>query len=62
IPASIAKNISRSISGYIILSALLGSIISAAGIFIAKTFSFLPGPAIILSGITLFLLSLLLKR
>lgn len=62
IPASIAKNVSRSMSGYMVSSALFGGAISVAGVLIAYSFGFLPGPTIILSGTTLFLLSLLFKR
>ena len=58
IPAAIAKNVSRSMRGYIILSALLGGAISVAGMWLAETLRFLPGPSIILFGVGLFLLSL----
>ena len=58
IPASISKNISRSITGYIFLSALLGGLISFFGVVLASRFGYLPGPAIVLLGIGLFVLSL----
>ncbi len=62
IPASIAKNVSRSMRGYVISSAILGGAISVAGVWIAETFRFLPGPAIVLLGVAIFLLSLPLAR
>lgn len=62
IPASIAKNISRSMRRYVITSAVLGGVISVAGVWIADTFRLLPGPSIVLLGVGLFLLSLLAGR
>ncbi len=62
IPASIAKNVSRSVRGYIVLSALLGGVISVGGMWMADSFRFLPGPSIILFGVSLFLVSLLVVR
>ncbi|HTS51632.1 MAG TPA: metal ABC transporter permease [Bryobacteraceae bacterium] len=62
IPASIAKNLSRSMRHYVISSAILGGAISVAGVWMAETFRFLPGPAIVLLGVALFLLSLPLAR
>ena len=58
IPASVAKNITRTMKEFVAVSTLLGWIISTAGLFIAHAFSFLPGPSIILFGVGLFLLSL----
>lgn len=58
IPASIAKNISRTMGGYIILSTLFGGLISLFGVIIASRMGFLPGPAIIILGIGVFVVSL----
>lgn len=58
IPASIAKNVTKNMKSYILLSAFLGAAISAAGVFIAYFFNILPGPAIILFGISIFIVSL----
>jgi zinc transport system permease protein len=58
IPAAIAKNVSRSMRGYLILSSLLGGAISLGGMWIAGVLRLLPGPSIILFGVGLFLLSL----
>lgn len=62
IPASIAKNISRSMRGYISSAAFLGGILSVLGVGIARYFHFLPGPTIILVGIGLFLCSLAVRQ
>lgn len=62
IPAAIAKNVSRSMRGYLILSALPGGAIWVGGVWIAGLFRFLPGPCIILFGVGLFLLILLPGR
>jgi ABC-type Mn2+/Zn2+ transport system permease subunit len=62
IPASIAKNIAKSMKGYIFSSVLLGGFISVTGLFIARIFSFFPGPSIILFGVGLFLISLVFPR
>lgn len=62
IPASIAKNVSNSMRRFIVASTLLGGVISVTGLFIAHTFSFFPGPSIILFGVGLFLISLVLPR
>ncbi len=62
IPASIAKNITRSAKSYIIISAIAGCLISAAGVLIAYFWHLLPGPTIIILGIVIFLLSFLIKK
>lgn len=58
IPASIAKNLARSTTGYIMLSVILGGVISFGGALVASLYGFLPGPTIILFGVGVFLLSL----
>jgi ABC-type Mn2+/Zn2+ transport system permease subunit len=58
IPASIAKNISRSMRVYVLLSSVLGGVISVAGVWIAELFKVPPGPSIVLLGVGVFLLSL----
>lgn len=58
IPASIAKNLTKSIKGFLILSSALGGFIAIVGMFIAQNFEFPPGPAIVLFGAIIFLLSL----
>ena len=58
IPASVAKNISRSMKMYLPLSAALGGAISVGGVLIADKLSFVPGPTIVLFGVGLFAISL----
>jgi ABC-type Mn2+/Zn2+ transport system permease subunit len=62
IPASIGKNLAKSMRAFLIISTLLGGIISVAGLFVAHMFTFLPGPSIILFGVALFLISLVFPR
>jgi len=62
IPASIARNVTRGMREYVIVSSLLGGAISVAGVWIAWTFRFLPGPSIILLGVAIFLVSIALRR
>lgn len=61
IPASIARNLTGSIKSYIFLSAFLGAAISVVGVVIAYLFNLLPGPAIVLLGIFVFIASFFLK-
>jgi ABC-type Mn2+/Zn2+ transport system permease subunit len=46
----------------VILSAILGGAISVAGVWLAESFRFLPGPAIVLLGVGIFVLSLPFAR
>lgn len=62
IPASIAKNISRSMTGYLMLSTFFGAAVAVGGTLFAQTFGFLPGPAIILFGVGIFVISFLFRR
>ena len=62
IPASIAKNLTRSMRPYVIVSSLLGGAISVVGVRIADTLRFPPGPSIVLLGVGIFLLSLPMAR
>lgn len=62
IPASIAKNVSRSITEYLVFSAVLGGLVASAGFILAWYLGFLPGPTIILLGVALFVVSIFFKR
>lgn len=61
IPAALAKNVAPSIRALLVSSAFFGVFISGGGLIIANTFSFLPGPTIILFGIGLFVVSLVIR-
>lgn len=62
IPASIAKNTTRSMAGFLVLSTVLGGLVASGGVVLARYFGLLPGPVIILFGITLFIFSILFRR
>ncbi len=62
IPASIAKNLAQSMRRYVVLSAILGGAISVSGVWLAASFRFLPGPAIVLLGVGMFALTLPFAR
>ncbi len=62
IPAAAAKNISRGMGQYMILSTVLGGVIGAGGFLIASSLGWLAGPTIVLLGIAFFLISLLLRK
>lgn len=58
IPPLIAKNIGRTIKTYMVLSSLIGAAIAAGGVVLARYYGFLPGPAIVLLGVFIFILSI----
>lgn len=62
IPASIAKNLAQGMRRYVLLSAILGGGISVAGVWVADSFHFLPGPAIVLLGAGVFAVTLPFAR
>ena len=62
IPALVARNLARSMRGYLVFSACLGGMISVAGVILAGRFHFLPGPTIVLFGVGCFIVSLLFSK
>lgn len=62
IPASIADNLARSTRQYVTASSALGGAISVAGVRLAMSFRFPPGPTIVLLGVGVFLLTLLVGQ
>lgn len=58
IPAAVAKNIGRSMAGFIIISTIAGGVIAVLGASASRTFGMPPGPAIILLGVVFFAASL----
>ena len=58
IPAAIARNISLGMKKYMLLSAAFGVLISTAGVSLAAILAIRPGPAIVLLGVVVFVISL----
>jgi zinc transport system permease protein len=61
IPAAIARNMSLGMKKYMLLSAALGVLISTVGVFLAALLAIRPGPAIVLLGMMVFVVSLTSK-
>ena len=57
IPACAARLLSRNFSSYLTLSALLGALSAAFGIFLSALFNWPTGPSIVLTQFSLFLLA-----
>lgn len=57
IPAAAAKNLSSSLAGYSLWSIILGSLSSVLGVFIASVTHTAPGPIVILTSVSIFILS-----
>lgn len=62
IPAASAKNISKSLFSYKVLSVIFGIIAALAGIIIAQYLQLPAGPMVIVSGAALFLMSVIFRR
>lgn len=62
IPAAAAKNLSSSMSSYVVQSFIIGAISAVLGIASASYFKVLPGPPVVLIAAAIFLLSVFLKR
>jgi zinc transport system permease protein len=62
LPAVSARNFSWSLKSFLSFSVILGLVMTALGIIISSSFNFPPGPAVILTGIGFFVISLLFKR
>ncbi len=62
IPPLIARNIGRTMKTYVILSSALGAAIAVSGVGLARSYGFLPGPAIVLLGVFVFIFSLFFAR
>ena len=59
IPAAVARNLTKGMKRYLVIASGLGSAISGLGTIAAGVLGLRPGPAIILLGVLLFVLSLL---
>lgn len=62
IPAIASKNISRAMDTYTSASSAFGLVSLLGGIIISSKFHFAPGPVVVLSSATIFVISLALKR
>jgi len=62
IPAAAAKNLSRDLGHYGVLSAELGLLGTLLGIYSAHWLNFSPGPLVVLASALIFFLSLLPSR
>lgn len=62
LPAATACNLSRSLRQMILLSLFFGLLSMAIGFLVSLQFNILPGPAVILSGTAIFLVTLLFKK
>jgi len=66
VPAAAAKNLSASLSRYSLLSSLFGAASATAGILFASFLSYVPlppppGPLIVVTGVTLFLVTVIVR-
>ncbi len=62
VPAVSAKNISRGLGSYYILSALFGVASAVAGVVLAEIYGIASGPAVVLTSLVLFLMTFLAKK
>ena len=62
IPAAASKNLARSFSGYGKISLVFGVISAVAGILLASALHLPPGPLVVLSSASVFLITLFLRR
>jgi len=62
IPAAAAKNISRSLHGFMFTSVLFGVLSAAGGVILSQLFHVAPGPLFILTSTALFVLSLIVRK
>lgn len=62
IPAAIARNMSLGMKKYMLLAAAIGALISTVGLSLAAFLTIRPGPAIVLLGVVVFVISLTAMR
>ena len=61
IPAATAKNVSRSLHGFMVLSVFFGALLAGVGVYVSDSSGYPPGPIFILTGTVLFVFSLLAR-
>ncbi|KKT42744.1 MAG: ABC-3 protein [Candidatus Wolfebacteria bacterium GW2011_GWE2_44_13] len=62
IPAAAAKNISRSLHGFMLASVSFGVISAIGGVLLSEFLAVAPGPLFILSSAILFIISLIVRK
>jgi len=62
LPATSARNMAWSLKSFLGFSVILGILMTGIGLFVAGIFNFPPGPAVILSGVVFFFISLFFKK
>jgi len=60
-PAAAAKIISANLSKYLLLSSIFGAISAISGILMSSYFNILPGPLVVISGITIFVVAMVIR-
>jgi ABC-type Mn2+/Zn2+ transport system permease subunit len=60
-PAAAARTISANLSKYSMLSAIFGAISAASGIVLSNYLNIVPGPLVVISGITIFVIAIIIK-
>jgi ABC-type Mn2+/Zn2+ transport system permease subunit len=60
-PAAAAKTISANMSRYLLLSSIFGAISAVSGILMSSYFNILPGPLVVISGITIFVIVIIIR-
>ena len=60
-PAAAARAISSSLKRYVLLSSIFGAVSSTSGILLSNYFNVLPGPLVVLSGVTIFVVVVLVR-
>ena len=60
-PAAAAKIISANLSKYLLLSSIFGAISAISGILLSSYFNILPGPLVVISGITIFVIVMVIR-
>src|SRR3989338_6256299 len=62
LPAVSARNFAWSLKSFLVFSVIFGLVMTFTGILISTLFNFPPGPAVILTGIIFFIISLFFKK
>ena len=60
-PAAAAKTVSSNLSRYFKLSAIFGAISAVSGILLSSYFNIVPGPLVVISGITIFMVAVIVR-